>query len=1428
MSTDHDVPQADQTPSRRTSRNSNPEPQQEHETLLTTEKLLSKSERLRDSPEEVQHWLEGLDPKAFDSKVPQQLLELDGTAAYNGRSYTFIEVLADWILSWRELFIAPRKKSEKVYEKTTPPRLSNESKILVWLLEFVNDYLRLSGDRQSASDVEAITTAAVQLCSKTPYHCDIATAIPVLSTIAQKYDYPNQLTHGTMIVLATSLIHVPEATDDIYACLQSLVEQRLGISELFRFARIPTKSNEAEGLVCARGALRLLRRAINTTNPHGDYVVNLDDFIDTLLQASTQELHRYSPDILNACHTIISSDRQPALNKSNVERIMDIATRCYAASPEVSDASSAALSITHSSRSETNRTLERYRAELQTSSSSFGQSLYSLTQIRPEFQMVSMIDFILQHPVYSPVEHVFECLEDSTAQHLFMPPTLRWHDRCAWLLRKFVSDEALSAECRLYAIKIIHELLSSFKNEWSNDPVLYFEGSSPLEWLCSALEKAALLVTPAEEDVRVMEALYGLLSDLTARLPDSEGGQQLAVRIISTLHNFIKSYTPQTPSRKLSAVHATEALVQTLGKNFHVHPSRTESAFMALISVVGVECKVSECRLEAMKALFRIRSTHDGSLYLSRTHDCAYIARALCRTRNSAIEFDYELPGAQRRSASSTSLSSKSSSYENLWMYDDEEATHIDTRDPFRQIDVSEPSTVQPLQRVKLKMGEWLVQVISCLQSDTNWETYSLCLVYAGSQLGNVSLFSSFLLEIATLRRIVCEQVVRGALREPPAATGLKKSDVALCLYNILTPLIAYATMTGDVIQKEYGDDLVRAFLHGVGGRNFEGTDRGCIHALSVCALEIPRSVASQYPNILERLSTSITKSYLTLHILEFLSQVANLPEVHSNFLEEEIRQIFAMCILFLEKTREQHLTSQASLPTRTATPLRHSGVSVKRPPYRAEMMRDTGEPKYAAALAYHTIICWFLSLKLERRKGFVSWLVPRLTFKNSAGKEMIDEQSEVLIDMMQRTAFSDLGETAPDPSFAKPADGDIKSASWLVGYSIITAETAGRTGLTQITKRQACGTTYSRYQQSTTPLPPHHAPSQTAMHIGGAGPIEILPQHVLLQMITTAAPTSLRDQPIALPEENFVARALREFNRKESVDSYKAGVLFISPGKTQESDFLATLAGSPDYDRFLQGLGYEVSLQPPLRFDPHGLQFPRDGKSTIAWRDRVTEIVFMIPTMMPPDDSQDIEWTTKKMHVGNCHVNIIFNRSGEVWSFDKLRTQFSSVNIIVTPADLNEDQQSANKQMMPDFYRIDVWTKDEFPNISPAADPKIVSAEQLPKFVRLLAINANVFSEVWRTKDHDTEFPSKWRVRLQAIKQLKNQVNTHFAKEAEKKKQQQQEDKAKKELHARGNRQEAATEEGRRTPVPQEDGSNTESGEESLAKQLDFGVWTS
>lgn len=310
-----------------------------------------------------------------------------------------------------------------------------------------------------------------------------------------------------------------------------------------------------------------------------------------------------------------------------------------------------------------------------------------------------------------------------------------------------------------------------------------------------------------------------------------------------------------------------------------------------------------------------------------------------------------------------------------------------------------------------------------------------------------------------------------------------------------------------------------------------------------------------------------------------------------------------------------------------------------------------------------------------------------------------------------------------------------------------------------------------------------------------------ILPDHVLQEFYSpfanAALPYTIPLQPIVLPDDDATKRALSTFDRNMTVDSHKVGVIYIGERQTTEAEILANVMGSADYTNFVMRLGTLIRLK-GATFNTQGLdrEFDTDGEFTIATRDRVAELVFHITTMMPTNLEHDPLGTAKKRHTGNDYVNIVWNNSGAPFNFDTFPSAFNYVYIVITPTarasfvDTRTNQLSG--EVSPEaaearsvkssaalstsdgsataptagqtsrshtathrFYRVHVHSAPGFPAISPAASPKIVSAKALPDFVRLIALNASVFSLVWASREGG-EYISSWRNRLKEINRLK------------------------------------------------------------------------
>ena len=526
-------------------------------------------------------------------------------------------------------------------------------------------------------------------------------------------------------------------------------------------------------------------------------------------------------------------------------------------------------------------------------------------------------------------------------------------------------------------------------------------------------------------------------------------------------------------------------------------------------------------------------------------------------------------------------------------------------------------------------------------------------------------------------------------------------------------------------------------------------------------------------------MSQVITQPQIAIHILEFLSGLARMPDLFKNFREDEYKMVFGVSFRYLQYARDQRIRSTArpisQPPRNNRQTMRHSDSFRELRIFSDQDVRQKGRspsdelPEYVYALAFHVITFWFMALKLQDRPTYMPWIAKNLTYEGEDGKDVIEEQGLVTMDMMDKVAYSDRDETAYDAEFATESDGQVSERTWLVGLSMMTIQTAGRTGLSQITRRRASGTKYFIYRPALTRPPHHQVPITSGLAADAfftSSYVGILPEDVMQEFFSSlslaVAPTQLAEHPVALPDDEPVARALTVFDRNATVDGYKAGVIYIGKGQTAEAEILANKAGSEDYTHFISQLGTLTRLR-GASFSLQGLdrEYDSDGEWTYCWRDRATELVFHITTMMPTDLEADPASTNKKKHIGNDYVNIVWNDGGGEFRFDTFPSAFNYVYIVIspeTPSSFSDVRQNPDKL----FYKVHVQSATGFPEISPAAEAKMVSAKSLPSFVRLLALNACVFSHVWSNRAGGEHY-SPWRNRLRQIKMLRERYTSRL-----------------------------------------------------------------
>ena len=564
--------------------------------------------------------------------------------------------------------------------------------------------------------------------------------------------------------------------------------------------------------------------------------------------------------------------------------------------------------------------------------------------------------------------------------------------------------------------------------------------------------------------------------------------------------------------------------------------------YQLLVSVAANVEVPHTARLTAMKLLTRLRCDSNHAIKVVSHPDSLRLAAALCRTeasnhrqstphssanrmslheeaqivrtgRSSAIGSSRD--GRSRSTTRSTSVKERiSRATPPLWMYGALKGLPVDP--PVEPSPVVFASSTSSSRRgCVLDIGLWMEKMNDILSNGDDWEIYSYILVHLPSQLSNITLFESKADHVHVLHALILKQLDKGSFHSPPTTTGVKQGDVALCLFHTLTILLGYH----ERCKRGPLEDTINTLLSGIG--KWDRVAKCCIHALNLCCHELPAQIDRFLGNIVQKMSQIITHAHIAIDILEFLGGLARLPEAYRSSDHMLFQTIFGICVRYLHHAWEQRQRPIGESASRTSFPSsRHStfGESSVSPESSHAEDSQKGLPEYVFALAYRVITSWFLAINILDRPSHVGWISKSLAWKDGEGLEIMEEQSQATLDMMHRTTYLDLGETKPDPKFGRD-DGTVTRKSWLVGLSIVTIETFKDSGLSQITKRQASGTTHAICQQHTAPLPPHHVRPRSR-HASSTVDPGVLPNHVFLQQTSTISPMPIPIQPIVLPDD--------------------------------------------------------------------------------------------------------------------------------------------------------------------------------------------------------------------------------------------------------------------------------------------------------------------
>ncbi|KAF3771230.1 hypothetical protein M406DRAFT_286113 [Cryphonectria parasitica EP155] len=1327
----------------------------------------------------------------------------------SGFDYDIIPLLTTWLADayntakHRRRQTRGEKKSSK--GKAAAPSdapVAAEDKLLSLLVAYIIEVLKFNFRVADDDVIGRLIDTLLDICTKTTVEEDLICCIEVIDAVITYGSVPKRTLGRCVEILSSIYCLVSDLQKTAWHTLANLLKSHNGqatvrvlLSLLRDYPRNGHESSEAFRIV--RGSLSVLQKLVGKSSEKGYPTVPLALLIDGCNNViGKSQTRRIAGPTLKLINTLFNDGTQklnPLLEDEDWTLVLEVAEKCVGRLPSDTEASRSRLSLSSEGKKgdigpeELEILLRRLEVLVREGGSDFIQRqecIAFLTRI-PHVLLDSTAALVLDH------FKEFRCC---------YPSDLDWEANLSLVLDFFFLDRSRSTAVRIQALQAVtevYDMLELVEDELEEEcvPNLVEQILSGISEEADTLvlqETVSFMISVAvSAEVALFEHIIDTLNSVIA----GERRQSLMAPPPSeTPGSTDEASNPQSPADVV-----TRGFVLLFLKTMNTDSRKASVAFNLLVEITR-SAQSTDARLTAMKLLFRLRADWANRIYVISFTESEGLAGVLHRTEASlarklaedaatlhrsksehagnsraarGVSFGTAVQDRMVPSRTASSVKHGASRYHQLWSLPDADAlpetpsssaspvlfSHVDMEVQQKDKTLGDGADVGADQDEEeavhnkaplfgnLRITSWLDAILHNLTSGgADWEIYSFCLVHLPSQLSNHALFRDAITQIREARRIMCEQSKHNLFQDPPPATGLRRPEVNICIFQALTTIMSYH----QDFTKSEDDDLVRTFLQGIG----HSTAKTCIHALTICCHEMPLATTRALVNILQKMSTVITQPYVAVHILEFLAGLARLPALYSNFIDDDFRIIFGMCFRYLDTVRDKKRYARNS----------YSGENVAATINATHEYNMLGQPtisddlpQYVYALAYHVISFWFLALRLTDRAKHVNWIAKRL-FQGPDGGLTSDEQALITMDFLQRVAYADADDSAESPWFTEAKRDEYTEKRWIVANSLVSIKQAKSTPWAQVTRRQPSGTSYFTVRENFRAPPPHQAGSfgerkdRASLTTNSS-----LPSHLLVHMLSSIpqSPEAVL-RPIPLPDEEAVARSIKIFDRISTVDGHKVGIIYIGENQTSESEILQNVSGSADYVEFLNGIGMLTKLK-GAEFNTQGLdrEFDTDGQYTFCWRDRVTEMVFHVITQMPTNLEYDPQCIQKKKHIGNDFVNIIFNDSGLPFKFDTFPSEFNYVYIVITPESRASFTLHGGPNEYSPFFKVQVMSKEGFPEISPCAATKMVDLKALPDFVRLLALNASVFSLVWANRESG-EYPSSWRSRLREINRLR------------------------------------------------------------------------
>lgn len=190
---------------------------------------------------------------------------------------------------------------------------------------------------------------------------------------------------------------------------------------------------------------------------------------------------------------------------------------------------------------------------------------------------------------------------------------------------------------------------------------------------------------------------------------------------------------------------------------------------------------------------------------------------------------------------------------------------------------------------------------------------------------------------------------------------------------------------------------------------------------------------------------------------------------------------------------------------------------------------------------------------------------------------------------------------------------------------------------------------------------------------------------------------------------------ALKDHERKMIRNNFKVGVIYQKEGQKEEHELFGNEEMSEDLLEFLEFMGEKVRLKNFKGF-AGGLDTTRDKTGSHSYFTQVEnkQIMFHVAPLIPT-----LEENSRKVHIGNDIVTIVFNDGESPFYPEKIQSKFTHIFVVI---------QKVKRDVSRTCWRVSVAYKKGVWSVEPAI-PGGSFFEKTPEF-RLLLLAKIINSE--------------------------------------------------------------------------------------------------